>query len=320
MLKSLEEEFDSILQGRKPDNLYQPISYILMQPGKRLRPQLVHFVVDMFDGNPKQAQLVAMAFEMLHNFTLIHDDIMDMAPLRRGKETVYKKWNSNIAILSGDALAIMALQQLLKLDCDPNIIVKIADIFACTSLEICEGQQYDLDFETRQDVTIDEYINMIRLKTAVMFAGCLKAGGTLVSADKQSLQALYDFGIHMGIAFQLADDVLDVYAETTVFGKTIGGDIKDNKKTYLYLKALENASDAQKMQLQQLFSEPTTDFESKYNTIRALFDQLQVRQDTEAQVVRYSQLALQDLENVQVAPEKKENLRTLAMKLINRDK
>lgn len=320
MLKSLEEEFDSILQGRKPDNLYQPISYILMQPGKRLRPQLVHFVVDMFDGNPKQAQLVAMAFEMLHNFTLIHDDIMDMAPLRRGKETVYKKWNSNIAILSGDALAIMALQQLLKLDCDPNIIVKIADIFACTSLEICEGQQYDLDFETRQDVTIDEYINMIRLKTAVMFAGCLKAGGTLVSADKQSLQALYDFGIHMGIAFQLADDVLDVYAETTVFGKTIGGDIKDNKKTYLYLKALENASDAQKMQLQQLFSEPTTDFESKYNTVRALFDQLQVRQDTEAQVVRYSQLALQDLENVQVAPEKKENLRTLAMKLINRDK
>ena len=320
MLKSLEEVFDSILQGRKPDNLYQPISYILMQPGKRLRPQLVHFVVDMFDGNPKQAQLVAMAFEMLHNFTLIHDDIMDMAPLRRGKETVYKKWNSNIAILSGDALAIMALQQLLKLDCDPNIIVKIADIFACTSLEICEGQQYDLDFETRQDVTIDEYINMIRLKTAVMFAGCLKAGGTLVSADKQSLQALYDFGIHMGIAFQLADDVLDVYAETTVFGKTIGGDIKDNKKTYLYLKALENASDAQKMQLQQLFSEPTTDFESKYNTVRALFDQLQVRQDTEAQVVRYSQLALQDLENVQVAPEKKENLRTLAMKLINRDK
>ncbi len=320
MLKSLEEEFDSILQGRKPDNLYQPISYILMQPGKRLRPQLVHFVVDMFDGNPKQAQLVAMAFEMLHNFTLIHDDIMDMAPLRRGKETVYKKWNSNIAILSGDALAIMALQQLLKLDCDPNIIVKIADIFACTSLEICEGQQYDLDFETRQDVTIDEYINMIRLKTAVMFAGCLKAGGTLVSADKQSLQALYDFGIHMGIAFQLADDVLDVYAETTVFGKTIGGDIKDNKKTYLYLKALENASDAQKMQLQQLFSEPTTDFESKYNTVRALFDQLQVRQDTEAQVVRYSQLALHDLENVQVAPEKKENLRTLAMKLINRDK
>ena len=320
MLKPLEEEFDSILQGRKPDNLYQPISYILMQPGKRLRPQLVHFVVDMFDGDPKQAQLVAMAFEMLHNFTLIHDDIMDMAPLRRGKETVYKKWNSNIAILSGDALAIMALQQLLKLDCDAKTIVKIADIFARTSLEICEGQQYDLDFETRQDVTIDEYIQMIRLKTAVMFAGCLKAGGTLVSADEQSLQALYDFGIHLGIAFQLADDVLDVYAETAVFGKTIGGDIKDNKKTYLYLKALENATEEQNAQLKQLFSVPTTDFDLKYKTVRAIFDQLQVRQETEAQVVRYSQLALQDLDNVQVAPEKKESLKALAMKLINRDK
>ena len=240
-MNTIEQEFEQVLKDCKPANLYDPITYILMQPGKRLRPKLVHMAVDLFDGDEEQAQIVAMAFEMLHNFTLIHDDIMDMAPLRRGKETVYKKWNSNIAILSGDALAIMAFQQLLKLQCDNQIIIDIANVFSQTSLEICEGQQYDLDFETQQKVTIEEYLMMIRKKTAVMFAGCLKAGAILMSTDEETRQALYDLGIHLGIAFQLADDVLDVYADAPTFGKTIGGDIRDNKKTYLYLKALEQA-------------------------------------------------------------------------------
>lgn len=319
-MKTLEQEFQAVLAGKKPENLYDPISYILMQPGKRLRPQLVHIAVDLFDGNSEQAQLLASAFEMLHNFTLIHDDIMDMAPIRRGKATVYKKWNSNIAILSGDALAIMAFQQLLKLDCDNQTVIDIAKVFSETSLEICEGQQFDLDFETQENVTIDEYINMIRLKTAVMFAGCLKAGSILVSADEQSRQALYDFGIDLGIAFQLADDNLDVYADEATFGKTVGGDIRDNKKTFLYLKALEIATPEQKQQLQQWFSTPTTDFDGKYKAVKQIFDDLDVRKVTDDEVLRYVNKALADLDRVQVSEEKKKALYDLAVKLINREK
>lgn len=319
-MKTLEQEFQAVLADKKPANLYEPISYILMQPGKRLRPQLVHMAVDLFDGSYEQAQLLASAFEMLHNFTLIHDDIMDMAPIRRGKATVYKKWNSNIAILSGDALAIMAFQQLLKLDCDNQIVIDIAKVFSETSLEICEGQQFDLDFETQKTVTIDEYINMIRLKTAVMFAGCLKAGSILVSADAESQQALYDFGIDLGIAFQLADDNLDVYADVATFGKTVGGDIRDNKKTFLYLKALELASAEQKQQLQQWFSTPTTDFEGKYEAVKQIFDDLGVRKVTDDEVLRYVNKALADLERVQASEEKKKALYNLAVKLINREK
>lgn len=319
-MNTLEQEFQAIMEGKKPANLYDPISYILLQSGKRLRPKLVHFAVELFDGDPEQAQLVAMAFEMLHNFTLIHDDIMDVAPIRRGKETVYKKWNSNIAILSGDALAIMAFQQLLKLNCAQQTIIDIAKVFSTTSLEICEGQQYDLDFETQDNVSIDGYINMIRLKTAVMFAGCLKSGAILVGADEQSQQALYDFGIHLGIAFQLADDNLDVYADVAAFGKTIGGDIRDNKKTYLYLKALELASAEQKQQLLQLFATPTTDFEHKYKAVRQIFDDLNVKKVTEEQIRHYVDLALQDLDSVKVAETKKENLKSLAIKLIDRQK
>lgn len=319
-MNTLEQEFQAVMAGKQPANLYDPISYILLQPGKRLRPQLVHMAAALFDGNPEQAQYVAMAFEMLHNFTLIHDDIMDEAPIRRGKETVYKKWNSNIAILSGDALAIMAFQQLLKLNCDNQIIINIAKVFSDTSLEICEGQQFDLDFETQEHVTIDEYVNMIRLKTAVMFAGCLKSGAILVGADAQSCQALYDLGIHLGLGFQLADDVLDVYGDEATFGKSIGGDIRDNKKTYLYLKALELANPSQKQQLQQLFSTPTINFEEKYQTVRSIFDDLKVKDITESLILEYVDKSMEDLAKVQVPEEKKEALKSLIMKLVNRQK
>lgn len=319
-MKTLEESFQAVLDGKQPKNLYDPIGYILMQSGKRLRPQLVQHAVSLFDGDAEQAQHIAMAFEMLHNFTLIHDDIMDVAPIRRGKETVYKKWNSNIAILSGDALAIMAFQQLLELQCDRQILIEIANVFAQTSLEICEGQQYDLDFETQEEVSIDEYINMIRLKTAVMFAGCLKSGALFVSADEQSVQALYDLGIHLGIAFQLADDVLDVYAEVQTFGKTIGGDIRDNKKTYLYLKALELADEVQRSRLKAWFSRPTTDFETKFSEVKAIFDDVNVKAITEQQIRHYVDLSIQDLDKVNVSEEKKTALKTLALQLVDRKK
>jgi Geranylgeranyl pyrophosphate synthase len=274
----------------------------------------------MFGGDPEQARLVAMAFEMLHNFTLIHDDIMDMAPIRRGRPTVYKKWNSNIAILSGDALAIMAFQQLLKLPCDQKIIIDIANLFSCTSLEICEGQQYDLDFETQEHVSLDEYLNMIRLKTAVMFAGCLKAGALLVAADKESQQALYDFGIHLGLAFQLADDVLDVYGDERTFGKSIGGDIRENKKTYIYLKALELATPEQHAQLKEFFAVPTTDFEAKYKAVRAIFDATNVKAVTDDLIMSYTMQAKDDLERVHLPADKKKSLQNLLDKLINREK
>jgi len=319
-MNTIEQEFQRALEAKQPSNLYDPISYILLQPGKRLRPKLVQLAVDLFDGDPQQAQLVAMAFEMLHNFTLIHDDIMDVAPIRRGKETVYKKWNSNIAILSGDALAIMAFQQLLKLNCDNQIIIDIAKVFSKTSLEICEGQQYDLDFETQKDVTIDEYIKMIRKKTAVMFAGCLKSGAILMSADEKTREALYDLGIHLGIAFQLADDLLDVYAQTPAFGKTIGGDIRDNKKTYLYLIALEKADERTKTQLVDLFSTPTGNFEQKYNTVRSIFDELNVKAYTEDRIKEYTELALDDLNKVNVPEAKKQTFKDLINQLMDRKK
>lgn len=320
MVNTIENHFQTLLQGKKPDNLYQPILYILMQSGKRIRPQLVQYAVDLFDGDEEQAHYLAEAFEMLHNFTLIHDDIMDDAPIRRGKATVYKKWNNNIAILSGDALANIAFQQLLKMNCPPQKIIDIAKLFSQTSIEICEGQQYDLDFETQTVVTIPEYIEMIRLKTAVMFAGCLKAGALLADADEKSCQALYNFGIHLGIAFQLEDDVLDVYADTPVFGKTIGGDIRDNKKTYLYLKALEQANPEQKEILIQLFSTPTTNFETKFETVKPIFDTLQVKMLTQEDVTRYVKQSLTDLESVAVSDTKKEKIKALAISLIRRDK
>jgi len=320
MVNTLEQEFQQILENRKPANLYGPISYTLLQSGKRLRPKLVHMAVEMFSGDPEEAQKVAMAFEMLHNFTLIHDDIMDVAPIRRGKDTVYKKWNSNIAILSGDALAIIAFQQLLRLKCDNQIIIEIAKVFSQTSLEICEGQQYDLDFETQQIVSIDEYLEMIRKKTAVMFAGCMKAGAILAGADEANQQFLYQMGINLGIAFQLADDVLDVYASTPAFGKTIGGDIRDNKKTYLYLMALQQANPEQKQVLEDLFARPTTDFEQKYKIVRGIYDDLNIKAQTEAQVRRYVEMCLSDLKKIQVPDDRKLEINELILKLIDREK
>lgn len=319
-MNSLEQDFREVVAGKEPANLYEPIFYILMQSGKRIRPQLVEMAVEMFDGNKKNACFLAEAFEMLHNFTLIHDDIMDEAPIRRAHETVYQKWNSNIAILSGDALANMAFQQLLKMPCKAEKLIEIAKLFSQTSIEICEGQQYDLDFETQENVTIEAYLNMIRLKTAVMFAGCLKAGAMFADADEQNQQALYDFGIHLGIAFQLADDVLDVYADIPTFGKTIGGDIRDNKKTYLYLKAFEQATPSQKKQLKMLFATPTVHFDDKFHIVRAIFDNLHVKSLTESVIVDYSEKSLQDLQRVKVSEHKKEPLKILALKLINREK
>ena len=319
-MNPLEQQFQEILQNKKPENLYDPIAYILMQSSKRLRPQLVHIAGDMFNADPEQVQYIAAAFEMLHNFTLIHDDIMDKADVRRGQPTVYKQWNGNIAILAGDALAVMATQQLLKLNCKPEVILDLIDIFTQTALEVCEGQQFDLDFETTEIVPISEYLNMIRLKTSVMFAGCLKAGGRFAEADEESLQSLYDLGIHLGIAFQLADDLLDVYADEKVFGKAIGGDIKDNKKTFLYLKALELADDMQKQQLIQLFSTNPTDEKAKFEQVKAIFDAVNVKEATEKAIAHYTDLCLDNIAHIHTDDDKKLKIIELVKKLQSREK
>ena len=319
-MQELENYFNTIFEGREPATLYAPIAYTLQQSGKRLRPQMVYHVVQMFDGDMSQAKYVAAAFEMLHNFTLIHDDIMDEAPIRRGLPTVYKKWNTNSAILSGDALAIMAFQQLLKLNVDEKIILKISEVFATSTLEICEGQQYDMDFETQEEVSIEEYIRMIYLKTAVMFAGCMKAGAILAGADEESQEALYQVGINLGIGFQLADDLLDVYADTAVFGKTIGGDIRDNKKTYLYLKALQDASPEEKILLKQYYESTTMAFEDKYQYVKAFYDKLQIAEKTKQAVHEYLKKSFEELDKVHVPEEQKTKIREVIANLEQRSK
>jgi geranylgeranyl diphosphate synthase type II len=275
---------------------------------------------ELFGVNPDEVKHVAAAFEMLHNFTLIHDDIMDEAPIRRGMPTVYRQWNSNIAILAGDALAIMALQELLKAPCDDATKIKISDLFARTSLEICEGQQYDLDFETMDHVSIDDYIKMIRLKTAVMLAGCLKSGAIFAQASEADQQAMYDYGIHIGIAFQLKDDILDLYSDTQVFGKMTGGDIKENKKTYLYLTALQEADTQQRQTLLHYFSSTDFDQEQKIQAVKEIYESLKVKEKTEQAINLYAAKALSSLQAVSVSEDRKNKLYELANTLVSRDK
>ena len=319
-MESIEEYFDILFQGQEPKTLYEPILYTLLQPGKRLRPQLVHLAADMFDGDKKEADLVASAYEMLHNFTLIHDDIMDKAEIRRGRPTVHKKWNTNIAILSGDALVVTALLQIYKLTCEPETVLSVTKLFAQVSMETCKGQQYDLDFESAKTVTIEQYLRMIQMKTATMFAGCLKSGGLVAHADEESLQALYDLGIHLGTAFQLADDLLDVYADSKVFGKTIGSDIKDNKKTFIYLKAMELANEAQAHRLQELFSNSNMDEKTKFQEVKAIFDSVNAKQATEETISLYIDKCFEDVENIHADEIKKAPVKSLIQQLKNRSK
>jgi len=316
----LEQYFNDMAQNIEPRNLYDPVNYIMKQGGKRIRPQLVLLAAELFGAKIEDAFYPATAYEMLHNFTLIHDDIMDNAPIRRGKETIFKKWNSNIAILSGDVLASLAMLQLYKTPCSPEIILEMSELFVQTSVQVCEGQQYDLDFEKQAEVSIEEYLSMIHLKTAVMLAGCLKTGAILGNASKQSQEALYKFGIHLGMAFQLVDDMLDVYADPETFGKEIGGDIQENKKTYLYLFALHNANEVQKMQLQHYFSSNHYSKKEKFDAVKTIFDALQCKEEIEKKVDEYLKMAYKNVEELSLENEQKEVLRQLALKLSKRSK
>ena len=320
-IKQLQQDFAEFLAkidfDKQPKELYEPISYTLLQSGKRLRPMLCLLTNELFDGDEQQALWPALALETFHNFTLIHDDIMDKAPLRRGKETVYQKWNADIAILSGDAMLAQAFQYALK----PDKGAELARQLGKVAIEICEGQQMDLNFETLGNVTIPEYLEMIRLKTAVLLATALQMGATVAGAKESDIRHLYDFGINMGMSFQLQDDILDLYSDVTVFGKRHGGDIADNKKTYLYLKALELGSERDRKRLEQLFTlRMDHDEEEKIEEVQAIYDRLQVRETVEQVMLDYDRKAFEALEAIDLPEERKKHLRTYAELLSGRKK
>ena len=320
-IKQLQQDFAEFLAktdfNGQPKELYEPISYTLLQSGKRLRPMLCLLANEMFGGDEQEALWPALALETFHNFTLIHDDIMDKAPLRRGKETVYQKWNSDIAILSGDAMLAMAFQYALK----PKKGAEVAQQLGKVAIEICEGQQMDLNFETLGNVTIDEYLEMIRLKTAVLLATALQMGATVGDASPDDIQCLYDFGINMGMSFQLQDDILDLYSDVAVFGKKHGGDIAENKKTYLYLKALELASVKDRNRLTHLFTlRIDHEEEEKIEEVQTIYDRLHVKEAVEQVIAEYDRKALAALEAVGLPEEKKKHLRAYAELLSGRKK
>ncbi len=302
----------------EPAELYAPIEYILRQGGKRMRPTLCLLACDLFGGNIDDCMIPAVAAEIFHNFTLVHDDIMDQAPLRRGMETVYHKWNSDIALLSGDTMLIKAFQYVLsmKKDYSYEVFAELCKV----ALEVCEGQQFDLNFETLENVTLCEYLEMIRLKTAVLLGSVLKIGAIVANASSENQKAIYDFGINLGMAFQLQDDIFDCYGDVKVFGKMTGGDISDNKKTYLYLKALELASDEDKRTLLDLFKMPKGRDEKKIQTILNIYDKYDVKNIVSKLMTEYYENSLQNLNEIDIEEERKQILREYAEYLYKRNK
>lgn len=301
---------------KQPQNLYEPIDYILRLGGKRMRPVLTLMAAEVFDCSYKEALPAAMAVEVFHNFSLVHDDIMDDAPLRRGKETVHEKWNLNAGILSGDAMLILAYQYFEQYR--PEIFRDLAKLFSKTALEVCEGQQWDVDFENRDDVTIPEYLKMIEYKTAVLVGAAMKMGAIVAEASEENAQSIYDFGLNLGIAFQLQDDYLDVFGDPMTFGKQIGGDIIENKKTYLYLKAMGSAQQTEADQLQHLYSIQPSDNREKIDSVAQIFNETGASEATQNAIREYTLRAFETLEKMQISNEKKSVLRMFGENLMDR--
>lgn len=310
----IEEGLQNLNLPQNPSNLYEPIGYILKLGGKRIRPILTLMGAEMF-GAMEASVHQALSVEMFHNFTLIHDDIMDAAPLRRGEPTVHHKWDTNIGILSGDALLVKSYQELIK--ADSNHIQSLMELFNKTALEVCEGQQMDMDFEQRNDVTIAEYIEMIRLKTSVLLGCALQMGAIVSGASEKDQNEIYQFGQKLGIAFQIQDDILDLYADPEKFGKQVGGDVVANKKTILFLTAQSKSNSDQLSILKQLHSEEDTMV--KVNRITELFNHLNVRQSCEDLKEQYHQEAMQHLSNIKVDDDRKQVLIKLSETLLTRE-
>jgi geranylgeranyl diphosphate synthase type II len=302
---------------KEPKNLYLPIDYILRLGGKRMRPVLTLMAAEIFNTEYKEALAAAMAVEVFHNFSLVHDDIMDDAPLRRGEQTVHEKWNINTGILSGDAMLILAYQYFEQYE--PAVFRDLAKLFSKTALEVCEGQQWDVDFETRKDVTIPEYLKMIEYKTAVLVAAAMKMGAIIANTTEENANLIYDFGLNLGLAFQLQDDYLDAFGDPATFGKQVGGDIIENKKTYLYLKVIEFSTKEQVQALTDLFAVHSDDNAKKVDEVKAIFNSSGAATATQQAIKEYTFEAFDTLEKMDIEEDKKSILRTFGENLMGRN-
>ena len=302
---------------RDPKNLYEPVQYILNLVGKRLRPILTLMTADCFGGDVNKALDAALAVEVFHNFSLIHDDIMDDAPLRRGQQTVHEKWDLNTGILSGDAMLIMAYQ--LFENYPPETFQNLLTLFSKTALEVCEGQQYDIDFETRNAVSIAEYLKMIEYKTAVLVAAAMKMGAIIAGASEDDQNRCYEFGKNLGIAFQLQDDYLDAFGNPETFGKQVGGDIIENKKTYLYLKALEFSSENDRQKLRHLFNATNTYSKNKVELVKQIFTTSGSAEATKKAITSYTKKAFEVLQALTISEKNKQILKDFGTQLMTRD-
>lgn len=313
----ISDELNGINWNKAPNGLYDPIAYVLSLGGKRIRPALTLMACNLFSDDLMTALPSALGLEIFHNFTLLHDDIMDKADVRRGRPTVHKKWDENTAILSGDVMQIMAFQYMAQTPIDQ--LKRSLDLFSKTAAEICEGQQYDVEFEGRDKVDADEYLEMIRLKTAVLLACSLQIGAWISGANETDANLLYEIGINLGLAFQLKDDLLDVYGDEATFGKKIGGDILCNKKTYLLIHALELAKDQDAEDLKKwLMRMDIQDGDAKIHAIRSIFNRVGVKEICEEKMDFFFKKAMKQLDLIAVSEDKKQELRTLSEKLMYR--
>lgn len=319
-ISQYQQVFLDYLEGqsveKEPKNLYDPIQYILNLGGKRMRPVLTLMTAEIFNADCKEALAAAMAVEVFHNFSLVHDDIMDDAPLRRGHQTVHEKWDVNTAILSGDAMLILAYQYFEQYE--PTVFRDLAKLFSKTALEVCEGQQWDVDFESRTDVTIPQYLKMIEYKTAVLVAAAMKMGAIIANATQENANLIYEFGLNLGLAFQLQDDYLDAFGNPETFGKQVGGDIIENKKTYLYLKAVAAASTEDKSQLLQLFATSPEDSTAKVEQVKSIFIRSTADKITQEAIEAYTLKAFEILEKIDIHDDKKVVLKVFGENLMKR--
>lgn len=316
ILDKINAYLERIPEGRTPQSLYQPIQYVLSIGGKRIRPTLMLLAYNLFKDNPEQILAPACGLEIYHNYTLLHDDLMDNADLRRGKPTVHKRWDANTAILSGDSMLVLAYLYIMQ--CKSEKLQDVMALFTQTALEIGEGQQYDMDFEHRNDVTEEEYIEMIRLKTSVLLACAMKMGAILAGASDADANNLYKFGEQIGLAFQLQDDFLDVYGDSEIFGKSIGGDIVSNKKTYMLINAFNCSTVAQKAELARWITMNTPDADKKIAAVTRLYNDIGVNKMAEKKIAHYFDNSRQYLDAVAVAPERKAELVAYVSRMMKR--
>ena len=316
LLKKVNEALDNVVYDRQPASLYEPIKYVLSIGGKRVRPVLTMLSYNLYKDDPLSIMPQAIGLETYHNFTLLHDDLMDHADMRRGHETVHKKWDANRAILSGDTMLLQAFERVE--DCNPAKLPAVFKVFIQTTLEIGEGQQLDVEFETRNDVTEDEYIEMIRLKTSVLLACACKVGAIMADAPAEDVENMYKFGEKLGLAFQLQDDLLDVYGDPAVFGKNIGGDITSNKKTYMLINAVNHANPAQREQLMKWIDAKEFDRNEKVKAVTELYNEIGIRELCEQKIEEYYQESLVYLAKINLPEERKAELKAYAAEMMKR--